>query len=63
MKAMAIHKSTTIEVSSSNFPKFSRNSNTGQAVFDEKACDYQKATNTIYHGGNKLSRLLLPILK
>lgn len=52
-----------IEVSSSNFPKFSRNSNSGKAVFDEKACDYQKATNTIYHGGNKLSRLLLPIVK
>jgi putative CocE/NonD family hydrolase len=50
-----------IEVSSSNFPRFDRNMNTGGNNYDET--EGQIATNSIHHGGKSLSRIILPIVK
>jgi putative CocE/NonD family hydrolase len=49
-----------IEVSSSNFPRFDRNLNTGK----DGAADatFQKATNTIFHDSAHPSALLLPVV-
>lgn len=52
-----------IEVSSSCFPKFARNSNTGGDVQSEPAEVYQSATNQIYHSADCPSHILLPIIE
>ncbi len=49
-----------IEVSSSNFPRFERNLNTGGNNFDEK--DALVAHNVIYHGPEYPSVIVLPIV-
>jgi hypothetical protein len=49
-----------LEVSSSNFPRFDRNPNTG-GVFGEDA-DVLRATQTIFHDQSHPSRLLLPVV-
>jgi putative CocE/NonD family hydrolase len=53
--------SIRIEVSSSNFPRFDRNLNTGGNNFDES--EGVIATNSIHHGGKSLSRIVLPMMK
>ncbi|MFC3881888.1 CocE/NonD family hydrolase [Algoriphagus namhaensis] len=50
-----------IEVSSSNFPRFDRNLNTGGNIYDES--EGVVATNSIHHGSKNLSRIVLPIVK
>jgi hypothetical protein len=50
-----------IEISSSNFPRFDRNMNTGGNTYDETKGVI--ATNSIHHGGKSLSRIVLPIVK
>ncbi len=50
-----------IEVSSSNFPRFDRNLNTGGNNYDE--VKWVKAKNTIHHSRIYPSHLLLPIVK
>jgi putative CocE/NonD family hydrolase len=49
-----------LEVSSSNFPRFDRNSNTGEAAAG--ATHSVKATNTILHDSEHPSTLILPIV-
>ena len=49
-----------IEVSSSNFPRFDRNPNTGRAFADETTL--KKAQQTVYHSGKYPSHLLLPVI-
>ncbi len=49
-----------IEISSSNFPRFTRNLNTGGNNFDEK--ESVIATNVIHHGGKYQSVIRLPIM-
>jgi uncharacterized protein len=51
-----------LEVSSSNFPRFDRNSNTGGIIADETEADFIPAHNRIFHGGSHPSRLVLPII-
>lgn len=51
-----------IEISSSCFPKFARNSNTGRDVAGESAEDYQLAVNHIHHDTAHPSHILLPII-
>jgi len=49
-----------LEISSSNFPRFDRNLNTGQKIgFDSR---YVSASNTIYHDDEHPSALILPIV-
>lgn len=52
-----------LEISSSNFPQFARNSNTGGQIADETADKYRKAVNTIHHSAEYPSRLVLPIIE
>jgi len=52
-----------IEVSSSCFPKFARNSNTGGDVVTEGPEKYQTAVNRLYHAADHPSHLLLPIIE
>jgi len=48
-----------LEVSSSNFPRFDRNLNTGEDA--GKTSQWLKSTNTIYHDRRRPSALVLPI--
>jgi putative CocE/NonD family hydrolase len=49
-----------LEVSSSNFPRFDRNLNTGEAQADTQ--NFVPATNTIYHDSEHPSALVLPVV-
>ncbi len=49
-----------IEISSSNFPRFSRNLNTGGNNYDEK--ESVIATNSIHHSKAHLSQIRLPLI-
>jgi predicted acyl esterase len=49
-----------LEVSSSNFPRFDRNLNTGKDA--AASSDFVKATNTIYHDAEHPSALILPVV-
>ena len=50
-----------LEVSSSNFPRFDRNSNTGGSMVDESEDQYQPAVNHIFHDAAHPSHLILPM--
>jgi len=52
-----------LEVSSSNFPRFDRNSNTGGVIANESSDQYQPAINRIFHDARYPSHLILPIIK
>jgi putative CocE/NonD family hydrolase len=49
-----------LEVSSSNFPRFDRNLNTGKPASTDST--FMKATNTIYHDAAHPSALVLPVV-
>jgi putative CocE/NonD family hydrolase len=51
-----------LEVSSSNFPRFDRNTNTGGTITEDGHEDVQVAVNRIFHGPGHPSRLVLPII-
>jgi putative CocE/NonD family hydrolase len=51
-----------LEVSSSNFPRFDRNTNTGGAIASEDHSGICQAVNRIYHSRTFPSRLVLPII-
>ncbi len=51
-----------VEISSSNFPRFDRNPNTGGLVADANAKDVRKATQTVYHEHERYSYALLPVV-
>ena len=42
-----------LEVSSSNFPRFDRNTNTGGVIARETVDDFQPALNRVHHGPNQ----------
>lgn len=49
-----------LEVSSSNFPRFDPNPNTGRAAFDEDSP--RVARQRVFQGGPTSSALILPVL-
>jgi len=51
-----------LEVSSSNFPRFDRNSNTGGVIASETKDQYRPAINRIFHNALHPSHLILPII-
>jgi uncharacterized protein len=51
-----------LEVSSSNFPRFDRNTNTGGVIADESAEQAAVAVNRVLHGPGHPSRLTLPVI-
>jgi putative CocE/NonD family hydrolase len=52
--------SIRVEISSSNFPRFDRNPNTGRAFADETSL--KKAQQVIYHSRQYPSHILLPVI-
>ena len=53
-----------IQVQSSLFPLYDRNPQTYvDNIFNAKPGDYKAATESIWHGGNTASKVLLPIVK
>jgi predicted acyl esterase len=52
-----------LEISSSNFPRFDRNSNTGGEIVSETADQYQPAVNRIFHTADFPSYLILPVIE
>lgn len=51
-----------LEVSSSNFPRFDRNTNTGGVIARESAADFRTAHNEIWHDERHASHLVLPVI-
>jgi putative CocE/NonD family hydrolase len=49
-----------VEISSSNFPRFDRNLNTGGRNYDETT--WKTAKNTVHHSAAHASRLILPVV-
>jgi putative CocE/NonD family hydrolase len=49
-----------IDITSSNFPQFDRNPNTGAPL--GSSAEVRTAKQTIHHGGTKLSHVLLPVV-
>lgn len=52
-----------LELSSSNYPRFDRNSNTGGVIAEEAAPAYRTARNRVHHSPAHPSRLLLPVVR
>jgi putative CocE/NonD family hydrolase len=50
-----------LDISSSDFPNYDRNHNTG--VDQNADATLQTADQTIHHGGDRLSRLILPVIQ
>jgi len=51
-----------LEVSSSNFPRYGRNTNTGGVIAEDGPENVVVATNRVLHGPSHPSRLVLPII-
>jgi hypothetical protein len=51
-----------VEISSSNFPRFDRNPNTGGLIADANAKAARKAVQTVYHEHERYSYVLLPVV-
>jgi len=51
-----------LEVSSSNFPRFDRNTNTGGVIADELEDQAAVAVNRVMHGPGYPSTLILPVI-
>ena len=49
-----------LEISSSNFPRFDRNTNTGNPIGKDK--DYVSALQTVYHNSDYPSHVVLPVI-
>ena len=49
-----------LEISSSNFPRFDRNLNTGGNIYDETR--WQAARNAVHHANAHASYILLPVV-
>ncbi|OLF14737.1 CocE/NonD family hydrolase [Actinophytocola xanthii] len=52
-----------LEVSSSNFPRYDRNTNTGGPIATEGEDDLAVAVNRVHHGPAHPSRLVLPLIE
>ncbi|QYN33589.1 CocE/NonD family hydrolase [Pseudonocardia sp. DSM 110487] len=52
-----------LEVSSSNFPRYDRNTNTGATIANDGDDDLAVAVNRVHHGPARPSRLVLPLIE
>jgi putative CocE/NonD family hydrolase len=52
-----------LEVSSSNFPRYDRNTNTGKTIAADGEDDVRVAVNRVHHGPAHPSRLVLPLIE
>ena len=51
-----------VDISSSSFPQFDRNANTGRPLGTDRRADTRTAQQTIYHDALRPSHILLPVL-
>ncbi len=51
-----------LEVSSSNFPRFDRNTNTGGDIATEDIAQWRTARNSVLHGPSRPSRLIVSVI-
>ncbi len=51
-----------LHITSSSFPRFNRNLNSGKPLADETEADLRVAAQTIYHDGQRRSALVLPVI-
>ncbi len=51
-----------VDISSSSFPQFDRNANTGRPLGTDRRADVRTAQQTIYHDALRPSHLLLPVV-
>jgi putative CocE/NonD family hydrolase len=51
-----------LEVSSSNFPRWDRNTNSGNTIAADTEADVQVAVNRVYHDREHASHVVLPII-
>jgi uncharacterized protein len=49
-----------VDITSSNFPQFDRNPNTGEDL--GSSTRVRTATQTVYHGGSRASQIILPVV-
>jgi putative CocE/NonD family hydrolase len=52
-----------LEISSSNFPRYDRNTNSGGAIAFDGVEDLVVAHNQVFHGPDQPSRLILPVIR
>ncbi|WP_275466549.1 CocE/NonD family hydrolase [Streptomyces noursei] len=52
-----------VEVSSSNFPRYDRNSNTGKIIAQEHLAEMAVAVNRVHRGAEHPSRVTLPVIR
>ncbi len=52
-----------LDISSSNFPRFDRNTNTGNTVATDTADAFVVATNRVYHDAGHPSHVILPLIE
>ena len=52
-----------VEISSSNFPRYDRNSNTGGIIAQEHLSDMVAAVNQVHRGAEYPSRIVLPVVQ
>jgi uncharacterized protein len=52
-----------LEISSSNFPRFDRNTNTGGVIATEDESVVVPVHNRVHHGPDCPSRLILPVIR
>jgi hypothetical protein len=52
-----------VAVTSSNFPRYNRNLNSGKAMQEETEADIRVANQTIYHAAGRASAIVLPIVR
>lgn len=52
-----------LEISSSNFPRYDRNTNSGNIIAEDSVRDLVVATNSVHHGRKYPSRLVLPLIE
>ena len=52
-----------VEISSSNFPRFDANTNTGGQIASEGDADLRRALNRVHHTSSHPSRLVLPVAR
>lgn len=51
-----------VSISSSNFPRFNRNSNSGGDIMFEQSSSYKKANNVVLHDKEHPSCIILPVI-
>ncbi len=52
-----------LEIASSNFPRFDRNTNTGGVIAEDTAADCVVARNYVFHDRSRPSHLVLPVIE